>query len=302
MLWVKHFYKIIITIFTVLVLTGAASAAEDFNIISALSDGVAQGFNKILFSVTDQLYDLAGINSTAAVTNMGNIIIQPNDFLGNKFVQSEKDFTAFWYVILYVVFLLVGGILLFKEDATRQGMGIDETTWRNRYITIAIVAPMIWAFYLFGFKWIFSFEYLLSRSAFLELTDFMPLNSENAIAYFFIGLMILLNILFFYIRYLVVGLIAGWFLFIIIALFFPPTRIYGKLLINYGALMLFSRFVLVLIFIGGFGFFGGSPYIPKHISGALVLIVALLFEVACILYPIIYVIAHSPIKYIKVRR
>jgi hypothetical protein len=34
----------------------------------------------------------------------------------------------------------------------------------------------------------------------------------------------------------------------------------------------------------------------------IVLCVAVLFEVACILYPIIYVLAHSPIRFIKVRR
>ena len=63
-----------------LVLTGTASAA-DFGIVSALSDGISQGFDKILVSVTDQSYENMGMNTTESSTMLTNFMIQPNDFL-----------------------------------------------------------------------------------------------------------------------------------------------------------------------------------------------------------------------------
>ncbi len=299
------FFKAILIISFFLVFTGTASASDEIGIIRALSDGFAQGFDKILISVTDQLYETLGINSTDSATVMTNLMIQPNDFLSNEFVQKEKNFTAFWYAIFYIMFLLAGGIVLMKEEATPpHGFGMSAPSWRNTYIAIAIIAPLVWAFYLVGLKWIFSLEYLLSKSSFLEIMDFIPPTADNALGYTILGIMRLFHILFMYIRYLVVGLIAAWFLFMIAARFIPITASYGKLLINYGLLMLFSRFVVVLIFLGGFGIaqnfnllgvnFRFLPYI-------VVLLLALLFEIACILYPVIFAIFHSPVKYVKFR-
>jgi hypothetical protein len=305
-----HLLKIILIVSLFLVFTGTASA--DINIVSAISDGFVRGFDKILFSVTDQMYDSMGLNSTNSTTMITNFMIQPDAFLSNKFVQKEKSFTAFWFAIFYVIFLLVGGIILMKEEAMpARGFGMGGPAWRNTYIAIALIAPLVWAFYLYSFKWIFSLEYLLSKSAYFEIIDFIPPTSDNAIAYIVLGMMRIINILFFYIRYLVVGLIAGWFLFVLAARFIPITAIYGKLIINYGLLMLFSRFVVVLIFLGGFGIaqdlpgfqdagqsvFSGLQFAPYFI----VLLLALLFELACVLYPIIFVFFHSPVKYIKFR-
>jgi len=311
MLWAGQFYRSILVVSLILVLTGTASA--EVGIVSSLADGFTQGFNQILYSVTNQFYDSMGLNTTESETVMTNFMIQPNDFLSNSFVQKEKNFTAAWYVIFYVIFLLVGGILLMKEEAMpAKGFGMGGSSWRNTYITIALIAPLVWAFYLYSFKWFFSLEYLLSKSAFLEIMDFTPPTTDNAIGYTVLGIMRIINILFFYIRYLIVGLIAGWFLFVLVARFIPITASYGKLLINYGLLMLFSRFVVVLIFLGGFGiahdlpgfqaagqnvFSSGLQFAPYFV----VLLLALLFELACILYPVIFIFFHSPVKYVKFR-
>jgi hypothetical protein len=299
----NQFFKAIM-ILSLFILIGTASAA-DSGIVSTLSDGVSQGFDQILRSITDQLYETIGINSTDSETLIMNFMIQPDEFLSNQFVQKEKSFTAFWYAIFYVIFLLVGEIILMKEEAMpARGFGMGGPAWRNTYITIALIAPLIWAFYLVGFKWIFSLEYLLSKSSFLEIMDFTPPTTDNAIGYIVLGILRIFNILFFFIRYIVVGLIAGWFLFILATMFIPITASYGKLLINYGLLMLFSRFVVVLIFLGGFGIVQDLPgfkIIPQMQMAPyfIVLLLALLFEITCILYPIIYVFTNSPIKYAK---
>lgn len=307
------FFRIIIIISFISVFTGTASAIDlnvsNFSISNILADAFAPGFDGILTSLTNQMYDNVGLNSTEANTLIVNFMIQPNDFLSNEFVQKEKNFTAFWYAVFYVIFLLVGGIKLMRDEASPHGFGEGMSSWRNTYITIALIAPLVWAFYLYGFKWIFSLEYLLSKSTFLEMMDFIPPTSRNALGYIILGILRLFNILFMYIRYMVVGLISGWFLFIVIARFIPATAIYGKILLNYGLLMLFSRFVIVLIFLGGFGLFQDILFFPNDsalfIPYILVLLLALLFELAVILYPIIYVLFRSPakyaIRYIKVR-
>jgi hypothetical protein len=301
MSWPDQLFKAALIISLFLAFTGTASA--DIDIVTTLSDGITQGFDNILISVTDQFYDNMGLNTTESATVMTNFMIQPNDFLSNEFVQKEKTFTAAWYAIFYVMFLLVGGIILMKEEAMPpRGFGMGGPAWRNTYITIALIAPLVWAFYLYSFKWIFSLEYLLSKSSFLEIMDFMPPTTDNAIGYFVLGIMRLFNIFFLYARYLVVGLIAAWFLFIVAARFIPITASYGKLLINYGLLMLFSRFVVVLIFLGGFGILQNINFLPQNALFApyfIVLLLALLFELACILYPVIFVFFHSPVKYVK---
>lgn len=272
-----------------------------------VSDGLVSGFNGILKSVTNQFFDMAGMNSTQTTVAFTNAMVAPNDFLSNPFIQAQKDFTAFWFAIFYLAFLLIGGILLFKEEASKgDGMGVEGSPWRNRYITTAVAAPMLWAFYLIGLKWLFSLEYLMAKSAFLDLTEFMPLdNGSNAISYFFLGIMIIINIIFFSIRYMIVGIVAGWFLLSVIAWFFPLTKTYGKLLLYYGALMLFSRFVVVLIIVGGFGLIKGVGVSIIPFSYVLVLLLAVIFELLCLLYPIIYAFTHSDMKVlriIKVRR
>lgn len=297
----KQFFRALL----ILLVLAVTASATDFGIVSTLSDGISEGFDKILVSITDQSFENMGMNSTESATLLTNFMIQPNDFLSNAFVQKEKSFTAFWYAVFYIMFMLVGGIILMKEEAMpARGFGMGGPAWRNTYITIAIIAPLIWAFYLYSFKWIFSLEYLLSKSSFLEIMDFMPPTTDNAVGYAVLGIMRMFNILFMYIRYMVVGLIAGWFLFIIAARFIPITATYGTLLINYGLLMLFSRFVVVLIFLGGFGILQEISFLPQSAMFApyfIVLLVALLFEFTCIIYPIIYVFTNSPAKYVKFR-
>jgi len=298
MQWQKLYFSLVVLSFLI-------PSVSALGVVDSITQGGVSAFNAVLVSITDQAFAAVGINSTSAQTALVNLMVQPNDFLDNEFVQQEKSFSAAWYVIVYLIFALVGGILLLKNEATHDNdMGIGGASWRTTYFTVLIVAPLIWAFYLMSLKWVFSLEYVLSKSAFLELMDFIPVNSDNALAYFFLGLMRLINVLFFFIRYMVVGIIAAWFLFVISALFFPITKSYGKLVINYGLLMLFSRFVVVLIFLGGFGISNDFAVLSVNMRTVpffIVLCLAVLFEAACILYPLIYVLAHSPVKYIKIK-
>jgi len=136
-----------------------------------ISNAVAAGFDKILENQADNLYSSVGTNGTNASTLLMDILYQKNDFLVNPGVQEMKDFTAFWFFVFYIIFLLVGGIRVMHEAADSSSFGNEEGSWRNQYIEIAIFAPLIWAFYLYGLQWLFSLEWILTRSAYLQTMD-----------------------------------------------------------------------------------------------------------------------------------
>ncbi len=224
------------------------------------------------------------------------------DFLHE--LNKYKNYTAFWYVLFYIIFLLIGGIGVLKEASEPvKNFGLENTSWKNTYITIALGAPLVWALYLYGLQWLFSLEFLMSKSAFIEVINFFPATSENALQYAMFAVMRVILFLFLYIRYLIIGIIAAYLLLIVAARLFSYTSGFAKLFINYGILMLFSRFIMVLILMGGFAFVKNLPaplnYLP--VGYLMVMILVTLFAICCLLYPIIYLLFKSPVKYLKVR-
>ncbi len=264
--------------------------SQSFDITGAISSGFVYGFNLILISIADQTLDNLGMDSTTATTEMVNLMVKPNDFLGNEFVQKEKNFTSFWYEVAYIMFIMIGGIFLMKESTSQpKGFGIKETSWRNTYFSTAISAPLIWAFYLYSLNWIYSLEYIISKGVFLELMDIIPPTPDNAVGYFVLELQSAAGILFGYHRYLIVGLVSAYFLFIVVLYYIPLTMAIGSFLIEYGLLMLFSRFIVVIIFLGGIGLFKSTDIFPGDNHFAvyfIVLLTALAFEIICVLYPL----------------
>lgn len=270
---------------------------QSFDIIGAISSGFVDGFNMILNSITNQILDILGVSSTNAATEMVNLMVKPNDFLSNEFVQKEKNFTAFWYGVAYIMFIMIGGIFLMKESTSQpRGFGIKETSWRNTYFSTAISAPLIWAFYLYSLNWIYSLEYIISKGVFLELMDIIPPTPDNAVGYLIFNIQYATGILFSYHRYLIVGLVSAYFLFIVVLYYIPLTTRIGSFLIEYGLLMLFSRFIVVIIFLGGMGLFS-SMNIPIAMNRLgvyfIVLLTALVFEIICVLYPLKLIFAVS---------
>jgi hypothetical protein len=109
--------------------------------------------------------------------------------------------------------------------------------------------------------------------------------------------------LIFYYRYLVVGIISAYFLLLAAAALFPWTRQFAMTLFSYGAVMLFSRFLMCLILLGGTGLMSGLPA-PLNQSLLLYYVIALgalLAGIACILYPILASFSNQ-IKYLILGR
>jgi hypothetical protein len=290
-----------VILFLALCLIVAQPASADYSSIDIIPDLISKGFDMILESQADNMYNMTGVNNSNVQPAVSTLMAQKNDFLSNPMVQKQKNFTSFWYFVFYIIFLLAGGVGIMKESASFDTMGNVFDSWRNKYFEIAILAPLIWAFYLYGLQWIFSLESILARSAFLESMNFVSYSPDNSTAYLlralsFVGLMII-----FYFRYLVVGIISAYFLVFAAAGFFPWTRHFAMMIFSYGAVMLFSRFLMCLILLGGTGLMSGLPE-PLNQSLLLYFVItlgALLAGVACILYPVFSLFGNQ-IKYLIV--
>ncbi|CAG0967849.1 MAG: hypothetical protein OIN86_05775 [Candidatus Methanoperedens sp.] len=278
-----------------------AQPAAAFNLEELLPDLISKGFDRILESQADNMYDMIGVNSSNAQPAVSTLMAQKNDFLSNPMVQKQKNFTSFWFFVFYIIFLLAGGIGVMKESASFDTMGNASGSWRNKYFEIAIIAPLVWAFYLYGLQWLFSLESILAKSAFLESMNFVSYSPDNSMAYLLRALSFVSLMIIFYFRYLVVGIISAYFLLFAAAGFFPWTRSFAMTIFTYGAVMLFSRFLMCLILLGGTGLMSGLPY-PLNESLLLYYVIssgAILAGVACILYPLLASFGNQ-IKYLMV--
>jgi len=287
-----------IIIFLALFLILVQPVAASFDLEELLPELISKGFDRIIESQADYLYDMIGVNSSDIQPAVSTLMAQKNDFLSNPSIQKEKNFTALWYFVFYLIFLLAGGIVLMKESANSSSMGNVSGSWRNKYFEIAIIAPLVWAFYLYGLEWIFSLEYVMAKSAFLESMNFVSYSPTNVFAYLLRAISSVIITLIFYYRYLVVGIVSEYFLLFVAAAFFPWTRSFAMTMFTYGAVMLFSRFIMCMVLLGGTGIMSGFPA-PLNQSLLVYFVIstmALIAGVVCILYPLIAIFAN-PIKY-----
>lgn len=275
-----------------------AQPAAAFNLEELLPDLISKGFDRIIESQADYLYDMIGVNSSDIQPAVSNLMAQKNDFLLNPSIQKEKNFTAFWYFIFYLIFLLAGGIGVMKESANSSSMGNVSGSFRNKYFEIAIIAPLVWAFYLYGLEWVFSLEYVMAKSAFLESMNFVSYSPTNVLAYLMRAISSVSIMLIFYYRYLVVGIVSEYFLLFAAATFFPWTRSFARTVFTYGAVMLFSRLIICMVLLGGTGIMSGfpAPFNQSILVYNVITTMALFSGVICILYPLIAIFAN-PIKY-----
>ena len=290
-----------VILFLPLCLILAQPAAASFDLVELLPDLISKGFDRILESQADNIYDMIGVNSSNAQPAVSTLMAQKNDFLSNPMVQKQKNFTSFWYFVFYIIFLLAGGIGVMKESASFDTMGNAFGTWRNRYFETAIIAPLVWAFYLYGLQWIFSLESILAKSAFLESMNFVSYSPDNSMAYLLRALSFVSLMIIFYFRYLAVGIISAYFLLFAAAGFFPWTRSFAMTIFTYGAVMLFSRFLMCLILLGGTGLMSGLPS-PLNESLLLYYVItqgALLAGLLCIMYPVFSLFGNQ-IKYLVI--
>ena len=226
---------------------------------SFIPDLISKGFDRILESQADYLYDMIGVNSSDIQPAVSTLMAQKNDFLVKPIDTEGEELHSVMVFRVLLNFPFSRRNWLMKESANSSSMGNVSGSWRNKYFEIAIIAPLVWAFYLYGLEWIFSLEYVMAKSAFLESMNFVSYSPTNVFAYLLRAISSVTITLIFYYRYLVVGIVSEYFLLFVAAAFFPWTRSFAMTMFTYGAVMLFSRFIMCMVLLGGTGLMSGFP-------------------------------------------
>jgi len=229
------------------------------NIDDILPSAMSHGIDRALKDQTDNLYEMFGMQNTTFSNTVANTLIQPNTFIQNKFVQSQKDFNAGWFFIAWVMFVILGGIKLFDEMNEHQDNYGDRnrSTWRVKYLGIIIGSILIYFSYLWLFQKLFELEYALSYGMFLQTMDTVYVPNSGT-AYFAYGILHIILSIFGEVRYIIIAIITGSFLLLYTLRLAGFEEIFNTA-IWYGLLLLFGRTLIIGIVYFGFGILNSIP-------------------------------------------
>ena len=72
----------------------AQPASAEFNSKDMIPGLISKGFDMILESQADNMYNMIGMNNSNAQPAVSILMAQKNDFLSNPMVQKQKNFTS----------------------------------------------------------------------------------------------------------------------------------------------------------------------------------------------------------------
>jgi hypothetical protein len=247
--------KLLFILIIFIILTTSASAGiADIDITDVLPSLIADGGNKFMEMVGNQMYGMIGVNnSTDAQTAISNYLASPNTFIDSPILQKQKDFNSFWFSIFYFFGLCIGAMVLSREKGlpssgfkAPQGIG-------NKYVSFAFYGIILYLFHLWGLQYLFDFEWLLSKGVIVQAMDMVPFVPDNGLTYLVIAVFLLVLILFMIIRYLVISIVASYFLLLVCLSKVPALGLIVKVVLTYGFVLLFFRVILASVFLAGAG-------------------------------------------------
>lgn len=308
--------SILISILIVSLLIAPASAGlPDVDIAKILPDLIAKGFDSILMSIGNQMYSAIGAtNSTNATEIMSRSFITPNTFLENETLQKAKDFNAFWYGLFYLMFLVVGACVVMSQKAAPDSGFVQEESFGNKYLEIAIGGLLLFMFYLYGLDALFRFETALSWGITLEAMDMIIGIPTAPFLYLLLSIMFFIVNCFFILRYLVLMIIATYFLFLVALHKVPVIGSVVHVILLYGVTFLFIRPIIALVLLAGSGAVESIPNDPilwgvdiqavQILAYILLLLLVVGITILVVIAPFLYLWMKSmmPIKIMRMRR
>jgi hypothetical protein len=237
------------------------------DINSTIPNLISLGIDNVIHHWADNIYSFSSVNGTTQSSMMSSLIISSNDqFINNDFVRSMKDFNAFWYGVFYLLFVLIGAVLVWQKNnnplpSLSGGFSYGEFMNGDKYVKTVIWGLIIFAFVYFGLDYIFKLEYLISQSIASETFDIIPpTDATNSIAYL-LGAIIYMHMqAFFLFRYFVVGITTAFILFLFGLFLFPYLRGIIKTVLSYALLLLFSRVILAFTMAAGIALITALPF------------------------------------------
>lgn len=297
----------ILVLIASLMIAPASAGLPDVDIANILPEVIARGFDEILIGLGNDFYSVIGAtNSTNATDIMTKSFIIPNTFLENESLQKAKDFNAFWYGFFYLMFIIVGAAVVMKHKAVPDSGFIAEESFGNKYLEIAIGGILLFVFYLYGLDALFRFETALSYGITLEAMDMIIGIPTAPFLYLLLSSMFFLVNCFFLLRYLVLMIIATYFLFLVALQKIPVIGSIVYIILLYGVTFLFIRPIIALVLLAGSGAVASIPIglgldILAYI---LLLLIVIAITVLVIIAPFLYLYlkAMMPIKIMRMRR
>jgi hypothetical protein len=247
---------------------------------------ISLGIDNVIHHWADNIYAFSNANTTSPGSTMSSLIISSNDqFINNPFVTAMKDFNAFWYAVLYLLFVLIGAALVWKNNnnplpSLTNGFSYGEYMNSDKYIKTVIWGLIIFAFVYFGLDYIFKLEYLISQGIASETFDIIPpTDATNSIAYLLGAIIYMQMQAFFLFRYFVVGITTAFILFLFGLFLFPYLRGIIKTVLSYALLMLFSRVILAFTMAAGIALITALPFDLGKVTILPFLVLELLMDI-----------------------
>jgi hypothetical protein len=252
------------------------------DLTQTLPDLIAQGVVKSFNLLGDGIYSLSGTNSSTATQGLNSMLISSNDvFLRSPYVQSQKDMTAFIYGIFYLLFVLIGAILVMQKN-NNAGFSDDSDFTSEDYVKGLVGGLLLFGFALYGLDYVFKLEYLLSQTVTLTGLEQLGPVTDNPFGYIVMAIVHFIISIFFMIRYYIVGVISCYFLIVIVCCFMPYIGGAAKWLLGFGFRMLFSRLIIAMVIAAGIGMARDLPFglgltpFPYLVLGILVILLMIL--------------------------
>ncbi len=297
---------ILISIVSLMIMP-ASAGLPDVDIAGILPGLIAQGFDSILMSLGNQMYSAIGAtNSTNATEIMSRSFITPNTFLENDALQKAKDFNAFWYGLFYLVFLVWGGVVVMSQKSVPDSGFVQEESFGNKYIEIAIGGLLLFMFYLYGLDALFRFETALSWGITLEAMDMIIGIPTAPFLYLLLAIMFFIINCFFLVRYLILMIIATYFLVLVALHKIPVIGSIIHVILLYGVTFLFIRPIIALVLLAGSGAVASIPigWGVDILAYILLLLLVIGITILVMIAPFLYLWMKSmmPIKIMRMRR
>ena len=268
----------------------ASATVADSSLTTVLPELIASGGSKIMENIGNQLYAMAGIeNASQAQTKISDYMVAKNDFVKGEGVQKNKDFNAFWYLVVYILFAGYGAARLAAEKGKiAQGFAAHKS-YGGTYLKFLVMGLLFFLFYLYGLQWLSDFEWLLAKGIVVQSVNIIPLTPQNGISYLIIAIANIVVWLFMLLRYIIVYVVIMYLLWILCMTRIPVVGIIAYGVLVYGAAMFFFRVFIAFIFMAG-----ASAIESAHLGGLVLPYLALMILIIYICYyfmivPAIYI-------------
>ncbi len=269
----------------------SAVSWSDVDLTTVLPDLIASGGSKFMETIGNQMYGMAGVeNASQAQAAISNYMIAKNDFIESEGVQKNKDFNAFWYLVVYILFLGYGAARLSSEKGKISKGFAAQKSYGGTYLQYIVLGFLVFLFYLYGLKWLSDFEWLLAKGIVVQSVDIVPYTPQNGISYLIISIANVVLWIFMQIRYIVVYIIVMYLLWLLCMTRLPVVGIISYGILIYGLSLFFFRVFLALIFMAG-----ASAIESLHLGGLVLPYLGLMIILIglCILFmvvPFVYTI------------